>query len=96
MSLVMELVLQASIQLWNHLITEGSNIEFIPLSRMHRNSPECWKNERKKSKMNLLLELVLEASSQLWYPLVTKGFNTELNPLSRTHRNSPKCWENEK
>jgi hypothetical protein len=48
MSPMLELVLQESTQLWNPLITEGSNTELISLSRTHRNSPECWEIERKK------------------------------------------------
>jgi hypothetical protein len=66
MSPVLEVVLQASSQLGNPLITEGSNLELISLSHTHRNSPEFCKNEKMKSKMNLVLELVLEASNQLW------------------------------
>jgi hypothetical protein len=93
---MVDLVLLASSQLWNHLITVGSNTKLNPLSHNHRNSPKCWEFFKKKGKINPLLELVLEASSQLRYPLVTKGFNTEHIPLSRTHRNSPECWENEK
>jgi hypothetical protein len=86
MSLVLELVLQASSQLINPLITEGSNTKLTSLSNTYRNSPECWENERKKNKMNPLLELVIEASNQLWNPLGTEGSNTELNLLSHTHR----------
>jgi hypothetical protein len=76
MSPVMELVFQASNQLWNPLVTEGSNTEFNPLSHTHRNSPECWEKTKKKCKMNPMLELVLQASNQLWNPLITKGPNT--------------------
>jgi hypothetical protein len=93
MSLVLELVLQASSQLWNPLVTKGPNIELNPLSHSHRNSPECWENEKKICKMSPILELELQASSQLWNPLITKGSNTEFNPLSHTHRNSSKYWE---
>jgi hypothetical protein len=39
MSPVLELVLQASSQLWNPLVTEGSNTELNPLSHTHRYSP---------------------------------------------------------
>jgi hypothetical protein len=56
---VLELVLQASSQLMNPFITKGSNIELTSLSNMHRNSPEYWENEKKKSKMNPVLELML-------------------------------------
>jgi hypothetical protein len=35
MSLVLQLVLQASSQLWYHLVTEGPNIELNPLSSIH-------------------------------------------------------------
>jgi hypothetical protein len=95
MSLVTELVLQASSQLRKSPVTKGPNIELNPLNHTRRNSAECWKKE-KKCKMSLVLELVIQASSQLWNTLVTEGFNTELNPLSRTRRDSPKCRENEK
>jgi hypothetical protein len=37
MSLVLELVLQASSQLWNPLVTEISITELNPLSHTHRN-----------------------------------------------------------
>jgi hypothetical protein len=47
MSLVVDLVLLVSSQLWNPLVTEGSNTELNPLSDTHRNSPECWKIEKK-------------------------------------------------
>jgi hypothetical protein len=47
MSPVLELVLQASSQLWYTLVTEGSNTELNPLSHTHRNSPECWEKEKK-------------------------------------------------
>jgi hypothetical protein len=95
MNLVLELVLQTSNQLNYPLITKGPNTKFNPLSHTHRNSPECWKKE-KKCKMSLVLALVLQASSSLWNPLITEGSNTELNPLSHMHRNSPECWENDK
>jgi hypothetical protein len=45
MSLVLELVLQASSQLWYPLVTEGTNIELNPSNHTHRDEPECWKNE---------------------------------------------------
>jgi hypothetical protein len=47
MSLLLELALQASIQLQNPLITEGPKTELNPLSHTHRNSPECWENTKK-------------------------------------------------
>jgi hypothetical protein len=50
MSLVLELMLQASSQLWYHLLTEGPNIGLNPLSHTHRNSPECWKKEERSAK----------------------------------------------
>jgi hypothetical protein len=50
MSLVLELLLQASSQLWNPFITEGSNTEFNPLSHTHRDSAEYWENTQKNAK----------------------------------------------
>ena len=47
MSSLLALVLQASSNLWNPFITEGSHIEFNPLSHTHRNSPECMGGERR-------------------------------------------------
>jgi hypothetical protein len=47
MNLVLDLGLQASSQLWNPLVTKGSNIELNPLSHRHRNSPDCWEIEKK-------------------------------------------------
>jgi hypothetical protein len=94
MSQVLELVLQASSQFWNPLVTEGPNTKFNALSHTCRNSPECWK-KKIKCKMSPMLELVLQASSQLWNPLVTEGPNTNPNPLNHNHRNSTKCMEKE-
>jgi hypothetical protein len=47
MSPVFDLGLQASSQLWNPLVIEGSNTKLSPLSHRHRNSPECWEIEKK-------------------------------------------------
>jgi hypothetical protein len=96
MSPVLELVLQATSQLWNPLVTEGSNTELNPLRHTLRNSPECWEIEKKKCKMSPALELVLQASNQLYNPLVTVGSNTELNLLGHTHKNSLECWETDR
>ena len=95
MSLVLELVLQASNQLWYHLLTKGPNIEHNPLNHTHRNSLEILEEKRKQCKMSPILELVLQASSQLCYHLVTKGPNIGLSPLSHTHKNSLECWKKE-
>jgi hypothetical protein len=48
MSLAVDLVLLASSQLWNPLVTKGSNTKLNPLSHTHRNSPECWETEKNK------------------------------------------------
>jgi hypothetical protein len=45
MNPVLELVLEASSQLYNPLITMAFNNELNPLSRTQRNSPECWETE---------------------------------------------------
>jgi hypothetical protein len=50
MSLVLELVLQASSQPWYPLVTEHTNTKVNPLSHMHRNSVECCENEPEKEK----------------------------------------------
>jgi hypothetical protein len=47
---VLELVLQASSQLWNPLISEGPNNKLNPLSDTHRDSPEWWAKENKDAK----------------------------------------------
>jgi hypothetical protein len=47
MNPMLDLGLQASSQLWNPLVTKGSNIELNPLSHTHRNSPECWEIDKK-------------------------------------------------
>jgi hypothetical protein len=96
MSPLLKLVLQASSQLWYHLVTEDPNIELNALWHMHRNSPEMLEERRKKCKMSPVLELVLQASSQFCYHLVIEGPNIELNPLSHTHRYLPERWGNEK
>jgi hypothetical protein len=44
---MLELVLQASSQLWNLLVTEGSINELNPLSHTHRDSPKCREKENK-------------------------------------------------
>jgi hypothetical protein len=85
----------ASNQLWNPLVTVGSNTKLNPLNHSHRNSPEFWKTKI-KCKMSSVLELMLQPSSQLWNPLVTEGSNTELIPFRHTHRSSPECWKNER
>ena len=84
MSPVLELVLQASSQILKPLIIEGSNTKLNPLSHMHRDSLECWK-DRKKYKMSPMLELVLQVSSQLWKLLVIEGSIIEFNALSHMH-----------
>jgi glucokinase len=48
MSLAVDLVLLASNQLWNPLVTEGSNTKLNPLSHTHRNSLEYWETEKNK------------------------------------------------
>jgi hypothetical protein len=47
---MLELVLQASSQLWNPLVTEGPNTKLNPLIHMHRYSPEWWAEENKDAK----------------------------------------------
>jgi hypothetical protein len=50
MSPVLELVLQASSQLWNPFVTKGSITELNPLSHTHRDLPEWWAKESKDAK----------------------------------------------
>jgi hypothetical protein len=61
---------------------------------MHRNSLECWKNEKKNPN-----EPSIGAGASSIQPTLEstryRGLYTGLNPLSHTHRNSPECWENE-
>ena len=46
MSLMLELVLQTSSQLWNPLVTKGPNTNPNPLSYNHRNSLEYMEKEK--------------------------------------------------
>jgi hypothetical protein len=93
MILVLELEFQASSQLWNPLIIEGPNTMHNPLSHTHRNSRECWKNEKKNPN-----ELSVGAGASSIQPTLEltryRGLHTKLNPLSHTNRNSLEYWEN--
>jgi hypothetical protein len=56
MSLVLELVLQASTQLPNPLVTKGPNSVLSLLNHTHRNSTKCW-DIQKKMKNELSIEV---------------------------------------
>jgi hypothetical protein len=45
MNQVLELVLEASRQLYNPFIIMAFNNELNPFSRTQRNSPKCWETE---------------------------------------------------
>jgi hypothetical protein len=71
MNPVLELVLQASSQLWNPSLPRAPTLSSIHKATRIENHQNVGKM-KKKCKMNPVLELVLQASNQLWNSLVTE------------------------